>query len=127
MNVSIAGLESDALSLTIDANERTAIRNQITAKQGTLTIEKQRLLFLEQQGKFRHIFPLSIPQSPRCNPLPNLFRHLLITHSGSATTKGKNFAKSCRDVDSRAWGADVAFEPNLSYAIPSTLTNHALS
>ena len=100
LNVSIAGLESDALSLTIDANERIAIRNQITAKQETLTIkEKQRLLFLEQQGKFRHIFLLSIPQSPRCNPLPHRFRHFLITHSGSATTKGKRLLNHLRKCD----------------------------
>jgi hypothetical protein len=65
LNVFVEELESDLRSPKFDVAERTAIRGQITAKQETLTIkEKQRLLFLEQQGKFHHIFPLLFP-----NPL----------------------------------------------------------
>ena len=101
LSVAIDGLETDAkvttdkeLKISIGA-QIIAIMNQITAITNQITAKEQRLLFLEQQGKFHHIFPLSFPESPRCNPLPNLFRHLLITHSGLATTKGKNHLGKC--------------------------------
>ena len=55
LNDAIVGLESDLLSPTIDANERTAMRNQITAIRNEIAIEKQRLLFLEQQGNFNFL------------------------------------------------------------------------
>ena len=48
--------KTEGLQISLDA--------KITAKQNSLNIEKQRLLQLEQQGKFHHIFPLLFP-----NPL----------------------------------------------------------
>ena len=61
LNASIARLESDLSSPTIDATEKNNTMNLITAKTGLLTVEKQRLYLLEQQGKFHHIFPLLFP------------------------------------------------------------------
>ena len=54
-----------------------------------IAIKEQRLHSLEQQGNFSSHISIVLSQSSRCNPLPNLFRHLLFTHSGSATAKGK--------------------------------------
>ena len=53
-----------------------------------IAIKEQRLLVLEQQGKFHHIFSLPFPNLLDVILCPNRFRHLLFTHSGSATTKG---------------------------------------
>jgi hypothetical protein len=64
LNVFIEELERDLRSPGIDATTRNTIMNLITAKQETLTAKENRLLFLEQQGKFHHIFPLLFP-----NPL----------------------------------------------------------
>jgi hypothetical protein len=57
LNVFVEELESDLRSPKFDVAERTAIRGQITAKTALLTVEKQRLLQFEQQGKFHQIFP----------------------------------------------------------------------
>jgi hypothetical protein len=65
-----------------DSGERTAIREQISACRKDITA-------LRQQGKFSSHTYIVISQSSRCNPLPNLFRHILVTHPGSATTQGK--------------------------------------
>ena len=84
----ILGLETEQRLAKSEAL-KIAFGAQITAKQETLTVEKQRLLHLEQQGNFSSHISIVLSQSSRCNPLPNLFRHLLVTHPGSATTQGK--------------------------------------
>ena len=73
--------KTDELKISLGAHI-TAIRNQITAKE-------QRLLFLEQQGKFHHIFLLFLPNLLDVILCPNLFRHLLFTNSGSAVPRGR--------------------------------------
>ena len=85
LNDAIGGLETDQRSAKSEAL-KISLGAQITAKQETLTVEKQRLLHLEQQGEIHLIFPLRFSQSSRYNPLPNLFRHLLFTHSGLANS-----------------------------------------
>ena len=87
LNVAIEGLETLSKDTT-DKDEKKDLRDEISqktalmiAKQNTLTA-----LITSQQGNFNHIFPLSLPQSSRCNPLPNLFRHLIFTHSGLANS-----------------------------------------
>ena len=76
----IRKLRGELLSPTIDADERVAIRNQIASENNKLTA-----LIKSQQGKSSRI-SIAPSQSSRCNPLPNLFRHLIITHPGSVTT-----------------------------------------
>ena len=66
-----------------DSGERTAIREQISACRKDITA-------LRQQGKFHHILPLSFPNLLDVILCPNFFRHLLLTHSGSATAQGKS-------------------------------------
>ena len=61
LNVFIEELERDLLSPTIEATEKNNTINLITAKTALLTAKENRLLFLEQQGKFHHIFPLLFP------------------------------------------------------------------
>ena len=61
LDVAIAGLQSDLRSPTIDATTRNTTMNLIASTIGLLTVEKQRLLFFDQQGKFLHIFPLFVP------------------------------------------------------------------
>ena len=56
----ILGLETEQRLAKSEAL-KIAIGAQITAKQETLTVEKQRLLHLEQQSKFHCTFPLSFP------------------------------------------------------------------
>ena len=46
-------------------------------------------LINSQQGKFHHLFPLPFPNLLDVILRPNLFRHLLLTHPGSANTQGK--------------------------------------
>ena len=46
-------------------------------------------LINSQQGKLHRLFPLFVPNLLDVILCPNLFRHLLLTHSGSATTQGK--------------------------------------
>ena len=84
----ILGLETEQRLAKSEAL-KIAFGAQITAKQETLTVEKQRLLHLEQQSKFHCTFPLSFPNLLDVILCPNFFRHLLLTHSGSATTQGK--------------------------------------
>ena len=72
LNLAIEGLETQ-LKETSDKDVKLSIDAKITAKTGLLTIEKQRLLFLEQQGNFSSrssiaLFPIfsmsSFAQSP---------------------------------------------------------------
>ena len=60
LNDEIKILESDQRTAKTD-EMKISLGGQITAKIGLLTVEKQRLLQLEQQGKFHHIFPLLFP------------------------------------------------------------------
>jgi hypothetical protein len=61
LNGEIETLESERKQAVNDRDFKISIGAQITAKTALLTVEKQRLLVLEQQGKFHHIFPLSFP------------------------------------------------------------------
>ena len=56
----ILGLETEQRLAKSDAL-KIAFGAQITAKQETLTVEKQRLLHLEQQGEIHLTFPLFFP------------------------------------------------------------------
>ena len=94
LNTEIGVLESNQqltptdISLGAKISEKTAL---MTAKTGLLTVEKQeRLLLLGQQGKVHHIFPLFFPNLLEVILCPNLFRHLLQSHPGSAKANGKN-------------------------------------
>ena len=87
LNDEIGKLETERRLATTDEKE-ISLDAKITATRNTLNIEKQRLFHLEQQGKSSRI-SIVPSQSSRCNPLPNLFRRLLFTHSGSATAQGK--------------------------------------
>jgi hypothetical protein len=72
LNDEIGRLETERLSEMTD-EMKISIDAKITAKTGLLTTkENQRLLFLEQQGKSSRVSIIP-SQSPRCNPLPNLF------------------------------------------------------
>ena len=75
----ILELETQLMETT-DREEKLLLLGLLTSKQNALNIEKQRLLQLEQQGKSSRISIIP-SQSSRCNPLPNIFRHLLFTHS----------------------------------------------
>ena len=59
LTVSIEGLERELQLPNVDTTERISIRNQITAKQETLTA-------LIKQGNL-HLVPLYFPQSSQCN------------------------------------------------------------
>ena len=63
LNDEIGKLESERQSAKTEGL-RISLGDQITATRNTLNIKEQRLLVLEQQGKFHHIFPLLFP-----NPL----------------------------------------------------------
>ena len=52
----IRKLRGELVSPTINADEKVAIRNQITSENNKLTA-----LIKSQQGKFHHIFPLLFP------------------------------------------------------------------
>ena len=78
----ILGLETEQRLAKSEAL-KIAIGAQITAKQETLTVEKQRLLHLEQQGKSSRI-SIVPSQFSRCNPLPNLVRHLPFCNSSNS-------------------------------------------
>ena len=90
LNVTIGSLDTERRLATSEVlkislgTEITAIRNQITAKENRLTA-----LITSQQGKFHHLFPLPFPNLLDVILRPNLFRHLLLTHPGSANTQGK--------------------------------------
>ena len=60
LNVAIEELETERRLATTEGL-KISLGAQISAKTGLLTIEKQRLLHLEQQGEIHHIFPLSFP------------------------------------------------------------------
>ena len=72
LNDAIGGLETDQRSAKSEAL-KISLGAQITAKQETLTVEKQRLLHLEQQGQSRHRFPLPFPNLLDVILCPNLF------------------------------------------------------
>ena len=83
LNGEIGDLESerrsaktDEMKMSLDA-KITAIWNQMTAKE-------QRLLFLEQQGKFHHIFQLFLP-----NLLDVILAQIFFDISSSPSTQGK--------------------------------------
>ena len=61
LDVAIAGLQSDLRSPTIDATTRNTTMNLIASTIGLLTVEKQRLLFFDQQGEIHLTFPLFVP------------------------------------------------------------------
>jgi hypothetical protein len=96
LQTTIGGLETaqrsaepdEKISLGAQISEKTAL---MTAKQNSLTAKQETLnLYLRnQQGNFSSHISFVPSQSSRCNPLPNHFRHLLFTHSGSATAQGK--------------------------------------
>ena len=69
LNDAIVGLETDHRSANSEAL-KISIDGKITAKTGLLTIEKQRLHSLEQQGKNSPHISIVLSQSSRCNPLP---------------------------------------------------------
>ena len=87
----IRGLENKQLltptdaSLAVQISEKTAL---MTAKQKSSTAKTELLtaLITSQQGNFSSHISIVLSQSSRCNPLPNLFRHLLFTHSGLANS-----------------------------------------
>ena len=56
----IVGLETQLKEMR-DKDLILSIDAKITAKTGLLTIKEQRLLVMEQQGTFLHIFPLFFP------------------------------------------------------------------
>ena len=60
LNGEIETLESERRSAKTD-EMKISLDARITAKTALLTAKENRLLFLEQQGKFHHIFPLSFP------------------------------------------------------------------
>ena len=66
LSVAIEGLEMESRETT-DKDLKISIGAQIIAIRNQINTKEQRLLLLEQQGTFHHIFPLSFPQSPRCN------------------------------------------------------------
>jgi hypothetical protein len=69
----IRELKTDRQSAMNDKQLKISLGAEITAMIGLLTTkENQRLLFLEQQGKSSRVSIIP-SQSPRCNPLPNLF------------------------------------------------------
>ncbi len=86
------------IALGVQISEKTAL---MTAKQNTLTATRNEIatktqlltaLITSQQGNFSSVsshISIVLSQSFPCNLLPNLFRHLLFTHSGSATAQGK--------------------------------------
>ncbi len=90
LNVAIEGLETDQRSAKTEAL-KISLGAQITAKQNSLTAKTELLtaLIKSQQGKFASPISVVLSESSRCNPLPNLFRHLLFTHPGSAAAQGK--------------------------------------
>ena len=90
LNDAIVGLETDHRSAKSEAL-KISIDAKITAQTALLTAKEQRLLHLEQQSKFHCTFPLSFPNLLDVILCPNFFRHLLLTHSGSATTQGKRW------------------------------------
>ena len=77
---------------TEDKDEKKYFGDQISAETGLLTAKENRLTALinSQQGNFSSHTSIVLSQSSLCNPLPNLFRHLLVTHSGSAMATGKS-------------------------------------
>ena len=90
LNVAIEGLETQ-LKETSDKDVKKNLGDQISqktalmiAKQNTLTA-----LITAQQGNFSHVFPLSFPNLLDVILCPNLFRHLLQSHPGSAVPRGK--------------------------------------
>ena len=60
LNGEIETLESERRTAKTEGL-RISLDARITAKTALLTAKENRLLFLEQQGKFHHIFPLSFP------------------------------------------------------------------
>ena len=89
LSVVIEGLETQ-LKETTDKEEKLSLDVQISDKTKLLIAKQETLtaLISSQQGKSSRISVVP-SQSSRCNPLPDLFRHLFITHSGSATEEGK--------------------------------------
>jgi hypothetical protein len=68
LDVAIAGYQSDLRSSTIDATTRNTTMNLMASTIGLLTVEKQRLLVLEQQGKFSSRISIVLSQSYRYSP-----------------------------------------------------------
>ena len=62
LNDTIGEIETERQSAMTDRELKISHGAKITAMSGLLTVLKQRLLFLEQQSKFYHIFPLSFPK-----------------------------------------------------------------
>ena len=81
LNIAIEGLETERRSAKTERLQ-ISLGDQITAKQNSLTAKENRLtaLITSQQGTIASHISIVLSQSSRCNPLPNLFRHLLVTH-----------------------------------------------
>ena len=82
LNDEIGKLKTEQQSAMTD-EMKISLGAEITATRNTLNIEKQRLLHLEQQGKSSRI-SIVPSQFSRCNPLPNLVRHLPFCNSSNS-------------------------------------------
>ena len=86
LSVAIEGLETLSKDTT-DKDEKKNLRDEISQKTALMIAKQETLnLYLKsQQGKFHHIFPLPVPNLlDVINPLPNLFRHLLLCNSSNS-------------------------------------------
>ena len=92
LSVAIEGLKTQWKE-TNDKDEKKYLGDQISAETGLMIAKQNTLtaLITSQQRKFHYIFQLLFSTSSRCKLLPNLFRHILFTHPGSASTEGKTW------------------------------------